>query len=905
MEDVNNNISLQDLSAIENLSVRSRNVCEWSNLNDILSILHYYWDNNDFSNLRNCGQKSNTELIGLCKKYEDFLVNSQQFLAAQETENPILQKIDSLTVRQKKILNNIIESQASALSVRSSNALNHYLDSQLSIRGLKKALADRNFNIKNLRNIGAKSEKELRLFLTNIKEQIEIISIFEKEEELTIELFNSILTSKFCLSPTILAEIGRDYNYSNGLPIFKTLHVLIKNEILFDHRDKKIFEKGLKYKNNSKVYSTDEIAKSLDLTKERIRQVRKQIYDNLNCTFSFIKYLEFDALNLFGLDIYSDMIILNDDIVSEINEKEQNNFNVFFVNKIFSILLNDAFSLIGNEEIILFNRTIRTSHNWNNTYLIKTELINIFDFDGFVNDVSNRLSEKNEEGYNFHFESYLLNFIKSEKTDFTQRIIPITEYIIFNEFKLSIDIYDQIIFKRKTKKQVAEYVYEVLEEKNEPLTVYELFDLIERKYPNTTKSAEALRGSCQRDTNLIFFGRSSTYGLKSWEDTDIVKGGTMHDISEEYLAQFDVPKHIDDIAEYVSHYRQDVTSKNLLYNLKSAENRRFVFFKNSHIGLVSKSYGVEFSKINKSKIEVKSWEENFLLLKDFVDEHQRLPFASGIDIEKRLYSFMNVQLNKAKLNKLELEKKIKFLDLIASYPSERKRRSLSVLSINHESSVIHQHQGSTYKNKHYSISSKWWDSYNELKEFLHYNKEYPKASNNRALYTFCYNCNRKLQDGSLQKVQIEALEKLDFSFSSDNQNIWEDNFSKLTDFYITNKKWPRCLNSDSEQIRLYRFCISLFKAYKSNKLSQEQLELLDNLGFPYSQGVFSNAWLDNYEKLKGFRIINPSRWPQARASELEKSLYQFCYRNKNKHINGTLEDYKVKLLNEINFDFYG
>ena len=67
----------------------------------------------------------------------------------------------------------------------------------------------------------------------------------------------------------------------------------------------------------------------------------------------------------------------------------------------------------------------------------------------------------------------------------------------------------------------------------------------------------------------------------------------------------------------------------------------------------------------------------------------------------------------------------------------------------------------------------------------------------------------------------------------------------------------------------------------------------------------SNKWLNNFEKLKKFRAINPSIWPRAKGSELEKPLYQFCYRNRNKFINGTLEDYKIQLLNEINFDFYG
>lgn len=54
---------------IEELSVRSNNICLWNNLNDINAIIQYYRKFNDFSGLRKCGKKSNEELIKLCHKY--------------------------------------------------------------------------------------------------------------------------------------------------------------------------------------------------------------------------------------------------------------------------------------------------------------------------------------------------------------------------------------------------------------------------------------------------------------------------------------------------------------------------------------------------------------------------------------------------------------------------------------------------------------------------------------------------------------------------------------------------------------------------------------------------------------------------------------------------------------------
>lgn len=899
MEDVTSNISLQDLTEIEVISIRTLNVCEQNNLNDIISIVHYYWNNNDFIKLRNCGTKSNTELIKLCIKYEKLInkstwiekmnpkssfheeqilknisleklaktehlsiraqnicyqsdlknaylilkyykenkefinlgncgqnTNTELILLCkkykhvenlpQEPENLILKKIESLTVRQKKILNNIIESQVSELSVRSLNALNLYLDSHLNIKGLKPILSDKSFDIKNLTNVGEKSEEELLTFFSDITEQIEIISIFEDENELTIELFSSFLNKKFCLTPSILSEIGKNYNFSNGLPLFKTLQVLIDSEILFSKRDKVIIEKGFNYNTSFKVYSLDEIASNLGVTRERIRQRRIQIYDNFRSKISFIKGLEFEALNLYGVDIYSDIIILNDELISEINEKEQNSFNALFINKIFSILLNEKFTLIGNEESILFNKTTRFKHNWRNTYLIKIEITNVFDFEQYVEDVSRRLSERIEEDYVFHFETYLMDFQKDIISEHAQSIFKIAEHFLFSEFEMSVDIYENIIFKRNTIKQVFEYVYKALEDLGSPAKVDEIYKKVVEIYPTYNTDENSIRASMTIKTGFVSFGRTSVYGLKVWEDERDIRGGTIRDIAEEYLSNQTEPIHINKITEYVNRFR-NTTSKNIYANLKMEVNSRFIFFGSLCIGLKAIKYEEEnMISFRENQTARKTWEESFGLMKKFITKNERLPFSLGSPNEERLYRFMNVQLRKVKQDKLEPEKKTKILDLISSYPDKLRQRN-----------------------------------------------------------------------------------------SNGGKKNLEDNFKELERFYSSHKKWPKHLKSDKDQIRLYRFCLSIFKLYKNSELNYEQLKQLDNINFPYTQGAFIDVWLNNYEKLKEFRITNPSRWPQAKITELEKILYQFCYRNRNKYINGTLEDYKIQLLKEINFNFYG
>lgn len=718
------NYTLEQLAEIEQLEVRSYNACKYFSLDTLREIIYYYKKNGDFLKVRNCGRKSNDELINVCTKYEGFFIDELITQIEEENKNPIVTKIEELKVRQKKIVNNLIISSFNDLSVRSSNALKKYLGGEINLKGFKSLFSERNFELTDLRNVGKKSINEIHNFLDLIKEQIEIISVFVNEDELIVEFFNSFLMRTFDASPKVLSEIGKNYNFSNGLPIFKTINVLINRNILFEPKKKELFKKGLMYYNMDSFSSLKELSKIQGLTPERIRQKRKLIYDSLYSRLSFLWKLELDTLNLYGIDVKSEMIIIDDETISEINSKERNAFNKLFINKIFSILLSKDYLLIGNEENIIFQRIVRTAHNWKSTYLIKKEIANSFNFESFINDVSKRLGDRIEEDYSFHFETYILDFITENSEVDLNNIIPICENLLFNEFEISLDTFDNIIFKRNTKKQVIEYVYDILKEKKEPLTVYEIYDIINTKYPNVTRSAEALRGSCQRDANLIYFGRSSTYGLKIWENENNVKGGTIRDIAEEFLLKHNTPKHIDEITEYVNRYR-NTTAKNIYANLKMEETNKFVFFSGLMIGLKSKKYtNREYIKAEHKQVIRKTWEESFQLLEEFAKNNNRLPYSTGNELEERLYRFLNVQLNRVEKGKVEESKLIKLKHLCNKYGFRKGKR------INSKSTD---------------------DSYLKLKEFLLKEGRLPSATNEAKLYRFLYTQGKLYKNDSLSK----------------------------------------------------------------------------------------------------------------------------------------------------------
>lgn len=63
------NYHIEELQQMEGLSQRTKNVCLEGSLDTLNKILYYYMEHNTFRDIRNCGMKTNLELISLSKRY--------------------------------------------------------------------------------------------------------------------------------------------------------------------------------------------------------------------------------------------------------------------------------------------------------------------------------------------------------------------------------------------------------------------------------------------------------------------------------------------------------------------------------------------------------------------------------------------------------------------------------------------------------------------------------------------------------------------------------------------------------------------------------------------------------------------------------------------------------------------
>lgn len=571
-------MTIYEIYKNEEISVRSYNVCRYNGLDTIDKLKEYYLKNHSFENLRNCGRKSNEELIKICERYKPRNFNST---IEEKPPNPLEEIIFNLTRTQREVINNFIIVNKNSLSVRSKNAITIYLKNNFSVRNFaEKILLNKSFKTEKIENVGNKSIPELEVYISIVKDFIK--DVYEAiDEKQLITLKNNFLIQQTFSITNIPTEVLQSES------IFQLTDFLLKNNALFNENHNLIILKTLKIYQNDREYTLDEIASENNLSRERIRQIRKIAINELHEKLSFIKNFNDDLFQKYNIDLSSNLIEVKGNLVSQINTLNKTNFSKEFISYILAVYLSDNFVIIGNIEDVLLPKfsNSRNRHNWNNFYIVNEELSKV-DFISFANDINERLNEKIEEIYYFNFKSYLSRFINDLDIEIIELAFPIAEKIMNDEFALYLDLDDNIVFKRNTIKQAFEYSYEALEKLGKPSKVEEITKKIIELYPDYQTDENKVRASMKRNNGFVPIGRKSIFGLKKWEnELDNFKGGTIRSITIEFLEKFVTPKHISSISEYISNFREGTYQRSIMDNLKADKSNSFIFLRQGFIGL--------------------------------------------------------------------------------------------------------------------------------------------------------------------------------------------------------------------------------------------------------------------------------------------------------------------------------
>lgn len=579
-------MTIEDLFREETISVRAYHICNQNNINTVKALKDFYIKHKSFEHLKNCGKKSNEELIQICQNYHFKVVDSLNN-NHQETifKNPLKDIITNLTRVQRDIINSFILVNTNSLTVRSKNAISRHLNGNLKVKNFaEKILLLENFSPKKLKNIGVKCIPEINIYITIIKDFLNEVSQSTNEKYL-ISLKNNFLIQRTFSITKIPNKVLESES------IFLLTDFLLDQNALFDETQTIIVKKAFKIYQKQKELTLDKIADEVKLTRERVRQIRVMCLDELFEKLSFIKNFNDDLFQKYNIDTNSEQIEINQELVDNINITNLTYFSREFVSYILYVYLSEKFSLIGEIEDVLQPRyfNARNRHNWKNFYLIEKDIIKEIDFIALANDIDNRISDRIIETYSFNFKSYLSKFLINNNYDFLDSAFPIGEKIINEEFELYLDLDENLIFKRNTKKQAHEYPYEALEHLGKPSKVKEIFEKVLELYPNYDTDEAKIRVSMKRKNGFVPIGRKSVFGLKKWEnEIENFRGGTIREITRDYLHTKQSPIHIQELADHISKFRPKTYSRSILDNLKADESGEFIFLKQSFVGLSTK-----------------------------------------------------------------------------------------------------------------------------------------------------------------------------------------------------------------------------------------------------------------------------------------------------------------------------
>ena len=645
-------MQISELLENNRISLRTYNVCmeqRWFSSEDIRN---YYNKNKNFEGIKNCGKRSAEELMRISSL--DFLekVKEEDLLNKQ-----LLASFKKLTPPQKEIIESYIKMLTANLSPRLKNTLDLYFIQGISLQAFELFYMKAQQKAIKIKGIGRRNILDLENYFDKIKYFIVEVSKVEDSEK--VLLFKDLCVDKniYPLNdiPVMVTRLG----------FFKVVDYLLTTPILFDESKIKLFSKAFKFYRHTTGLKLREIGKQMNITHERVRQIRNQTICDLFKKLPIVRAFDDELLVQNHIQTSGDIIFLTPEQVAVINQKSHTDFTDGFVHFILCIYL-DKYQLVGNLSDVLFPHFSKKKnrHNWKSIYLVTKDIHPYLDWETLVLDICSLLEKKTAKQYEISLREKIAPYLAATPY-LLDRVSKVVALILRQEFDLQIKG-DTLTIPRNTYKQINEYAYEALEALGTPSYVKEIAEKVKELYPKTNFTYAGIRSSLKREYGFVPIGRSSNFGLKKWENTvENFKGGTIRDITKEFLLQQKEPQRLEQITSHLLQYRPHTNAKSILTNLKADTSDTFIFFNNSQIGLTQITYPEAYGLQVEQPVKKRTWQENYQAMTFFIQKNNRLPLSSDKHPEAIvLYRWMSVQRNLIKNGRVSQEKKDLFQALI-------------------------------------------------------------------------------------------------------------------------------------------------------------------------------------------------------------------------------------------------
>lgn len=541
--------TIKELKLIANFSVRAENVCIGVGLDSLYKILDFYNKYKSFIKIRNCGSKTNKELINFCVKYKNILIdNSKTFVNININTLP----------NNIELIDYYFNRNIDKLSTRARNILIYIRNKSNNKEDFFKTLHIINNNPRRLRNAGDKTATEIKAYVGNI------INMFDDSNNIDIEYENLILTieDKFNLKITDYIENFNSLYKNKDLPLFKIIDVILKHSNCYDNVEKEL----IKTCYNSTIQTPSDIGGKFNLSRERIRQKKNNLnkkYFQYNGIISHLVRIVKDYIKIkeYEINFGDNVIIVNPNIIDNINSYNNTDFTNFFIVKIISLLDKNYFlinSFYKNQNI--FQKIKKGDFKLRYNYIIKDQfdkasIIRFIDF------IYNNIYVKREKDIIIDKFTLLNKFVHGYKKTFNNNIdvtinkepnnkiydeyIEIFNLILSKEFNLIFEN-DKVLLPRNAPKYKYEYLIEILREFKKPMHYSDIYK--ECKNRNIDfKNELGVHIKLQNHPAIFGLKGPGTYGLKECGGYF----GSIGDVAEKYLKLKNCPVHLKELEEFL------------------------------------------------------------------------------------------------------------------------------------------------------------------------------------------------------------------------------------------------------------------------------------------------------------------------------------------------------------------
>jgi hypothetical protein len=583
-------IPLETLARMENLSVRTMNACKTLQLDSLQKILRYQADGGDFKAPAGAGRKVEYELTSLCNRYRDRL-SHETLLAKISEEGRLLEWMNALPPDKKDTLHLYVSSEFHRLTPRARHALILRFGKEPDAEDILKGFFSAKINLKSMPNIGDRKAELIEEYIGRIRRFAESLADIDHTKMSTVHAKEVVegLNKGEAADIDRLMESVVDRN--GRILLFRLIDRLVRADFMFGKKESKKWVFLLSFTEMDER-EMREIRLRAGIGKEMERQIRQRLIEGKFRDFEFISRFRIQDLHVFGYRREAAFLCIDHDWVKTIQAEDGTRFNIHFMTWFQTMVSEGSHLLIGAPNLWKSRKVLKRRAECRNAWLIRKDLCHAFDFKGFLVMMQETTVAKFDRDTKIELKESMAPFQKRGAPPYNEEVVSVCLAILEKEFGLQPDANGRITFKRNTKRlELLDYVVEALEAFGEPSKATRIVEYINNHHPYVATNVQSVKSKIRRNGNLfIYFGRSSTFGMRKWEEEkENVRGGTIREIAEDYLEKQTEPKHISEITKHVQRYRA-TNQSSVRHNLEVDQRKRFRHFPGGFVGLSDKLY---------------------------------------------------------------------------------------------------------------------------------------------------------------------------------------------------------------------------------------------------------------------------------------------------------------------------